>query len=189
MAELPSNQRAEDSGVKGGDLAAKTKPTKSTYKTNALSKSKTGKEEEEVTAESLQRAAKERTYTARATIIGNPNIKAGMLIEINNVGKKFGGKWWVKTVTHKITTGGYLTDLELQRDALGSNDGSKKGRDSGVVKSSTSTKKATTNKSNTTNSTVNSTTTNSSKSSSGKKLKVNAETGEYYWVDGNGKRI
>lgn len=188
MAEKPSVARADDSGVKGGDLATKTQPTKKSYKTNALSNSKTGKEEEEITAESLQRAAKERTYTARATIIGNPNIKAGMLIEINNVGKKFGGKWWVKTVRHKITTGGYLTDLELQRDALGSNDGNKKGRDSGVVKSSSSSTKKNSN-STTTNSTVNSKTTNSSKSSSGKKLKVDAETGSYYWVDGNGNRI
>lgn len=169
--------------VKGDDLPKVVKPSSSTHKTNALAKTKTGAEEEEVTAESLQRGAKERTYTARATIIGNPNIQAGMLIEINNVGKKYGGKWWVKTVRHKISTSGFLTELELQRDALGTKDGTAKGRDSGVVTKNKTTK-ATTKKATTTPVTKSTTTApaKSTNTGGGKRLQVNAETGEYTWV-------
>lgn len=120
---------------KGGDTPAKVTPTKESNKTNSLSKSKTGAEEEEVTAATLQRDYKERTYTARASIIGNPHIKPGMLISIKNVGKKYGGKWWVKSVTHRLDSSGYITELDLQRDALGNKDGVDKGRTDGTVTS------------------------------------------------------
>lgn len=56
------------------------------------------------------------TVKLKASIIGDPNLKAKSIIEWRGLGKRLSGKYYVKTVTHKIDASGYLCDLECRRD-------------------------------------------------------------------------
>lgn len=51
--------------------------------------------------------------------IGIPEITSGGLIEIQGVGKKWSGNWYMKTITHTIDSSGYITKIDSTRNALG----------------------------------------------------------------------
>lgn len=55
--------------------------------------------------------------TGRGSIIGNPKLKARMLIELKGLGRRFSGNYYVTSVTHTIDAGGYRTDFEVKRNA------------------------------------------------------------------------
>jgi len=56
----------------------------------------------------------EQRTTMNAVVFGNPSIIAGSNIVINNIPKKWSGKWYVKEVVHTITVHeGYITKLSL----------------------------------------------------------------------------
>lgn len=59
--------------------------------------------------------------TAKAMLHGNPDIKVGTTIEVSEVGKKFGGHWYVSGVTHSVVVGGsgFRTQLSLKRSRGG----------------------------------------------------------------------
>jgi murein DD-endopeptidase MepM/ murein hydrolase activator NlpD len=135
--------------------------SKGGYQTNPFSPDGTNMGEEVVTAESIQRANKERTYTARAVVTGNPHIEPNILVKINNVGDRFGGLWWVRSVNHLIGMSAYETELDLQRDALNSDEGAQNGREDGTVEK-----------------------TKGTESKKDDKVKVDAETGEVTYPEG-----
>ncbi len=58
-------------------------------------------------------------FEADIDCIGIPEIKAGGLVTIFGVGKKWSGNWYVKTVRHTIDSGGYRTSLECTRNGIG----------------------------------------------------------------------
>ena len=82
-------------------------------------------------AELKNYAAFRKTYlnvfraAASMQIIGDPYIHPMDIIRVNIVMRSglphpaFSGRWLVKSVSHKITAGSYLTDLELIRDSVG----------------------------------------------------------------------
>lgn len=52
---------------------------------------------------------------ASATAFGRVDIAAGMMIDVRQLGKRFGGAYYVNTVTHGLTdSGGLRTTLELK---------------------------------------------------------------------------
>jgi phage protein D len=51
--------------------------------------------------------------------IGNPSIRAGIIIELKDLGEKFSGLYYVDTVTHTISESGYLTNFTVKRNARG----------------------------------------------------------------------
>lgn len=110
-----------------------THSAKGENQTNPFTESLTNKEADNAKNAAETRANKEKTYTARATVIGDPSLKANTLIKINNVGSKFGGHWWIKTVTHKIGSSGYLCDLDLQKDAIATEDADTSGHQGGPI--------------------------------------------------------
>ena len=57
--------------------------------------------------------------TADCDCVGIPEIKAGSIVTVNGVGKKWGGNWYVKNANHTIDNSGFSTKLELSRNALG----------------------------------------------------------------------
>ena len=71
--------------------------------------------EEKIQAE-FKKAELEQV-TAEMTVIGNPFLRSGVLLRINNVGKRFSGLWYIKEVRHVINGSGYLCDCQLQRNA------------------------------------------------------------------------
>ncbi len=55
--------------------------------------------------------------TGRGSVIGNPELRARMVIELKGLGKRFSGKYYVTSATHTIDAGGYRTDFEVKRNA------------------------------------------------------------------------
>lgn len=53
-----------------------------------------------------------------ATCVGRTDLRAGMVVRIDGVGKRFGGRYYVPTVTHTYTPSlGYRTHFTLRRNA------------------------------------------------------------------------
>jgi hypothetical protein len=53
--------------------------------------------------------------TASASIIGNPRIKAGKVINIDGIPGQFGGKYRVTSATHTIDTS-YRTQFDMRKE-------------------------------------------------------------------------
>jgi hypothetical protein len=71
-------------------------------------------------AENYQRQAQLNALTADLEIFGWPAIEAGIAIGVDNVADLFRGKWWVKKAIHRIDrTTGYITRMDMQKNALG----------------------------------------------------------------------
>jgi uncharacterized protein len=73
----------------------------------------------EVAKNSTQKVNKDASLnelTATLVIEGDPDVKAGDIITIGGVGKKFGGNWYATKVKHSIQSG-YTTTIELSKNA------------------------------------------------------------------------
>jgi uncharacterized protein len=59
------------------------------------------------------------TYiTGQATCPGNPQVRAGRVVEMAGVGKRFGGLYYVTATTHTYAPGrGYRTEFEVRRNS------------------------------------------------------------------------
>ena len=58
--------------------------------------------------------SKEKVVTCYMTVVGRPLLETSMVINLQNVGKRWSGLWYVKKCTHRMDAGtGYLCDLEL----------------------------------------------------------------------------
>jgi uncharacterized protein len=53
----------------------------------------------------------------RGSCIGNPGLKARMVIDLKGLGKKFSGPYYITSTTHTIGGSGYQTDFEVKRNA------------------------------------------------------------------------
>jgi phage protein D len=54
-----------------------------------------------------------------ATTVGLPDLRAGMKVDILNVGARFSGRYFITQTTHTINDSGYLTQFKAQRDDPG----------------------------------------------------------------------
>jgi phage protein D len=50
--------------------------------------------------------------------IGIPKIRTGVCINMDKMGKRFSGKYYVSKTTHTINNSGYRTNFTVQRNAL-----------------------------------------------------------------------
>jgi phage protein D len=55
--------------------------------------------------------------TAEGTAIGQPNLRAGEVVELARLGQRFNGFYYVTAATHTINQKGYLTHFCAQRNA------------------------------------------------------------------------
>lgn len=70
-------------------------------------------------ADAHYRASTEAEVEARATIVGDPEIRAKNVVTITGIGNALSGNWYVKKITHKVAVGAtYVCDLELIRNGL-----------------------------------------------------------------------
>ncbi len=51
--------------------------------------------------------------------IGTPSLRTGVNVRIEGVGKRFSGRYYVKSVRHSIGDGGYTTTFEVRRGGSG----------------------------------------------------------------------
>jgi uncharacterized protein involved in type VI secretion and phage assembly len=54
-------------------------------------------------------------FEGSGSTIGNPGIRAGDMIEIRGIGKRFNGKYTLSRVTHTINGSGYQTQFEVSQ--------------------------------------------------------------------------
>lgn len=69
-------------------------------------------------AANIGRGKKEKKLQASIRVVGNPILETGQQIDIQNVGKKHSGKWYIHQITHSLEHGqGYVTDMVLSRQS------------------------------------------------------------------------
>jgi phage protein D/phage baseplate assembly protein gpV len=61
----------------------------------------------------------EGLYEGSGACIGNPELRAGDLVEVTGVGKRFGGRYRLRTVRHSIDDRGYVTEFEVAQTSTG----------------------------------------------------------------------
>lgn len=69
-------------------------------------------------AQSILNKASDGLISGDLQCIGIPEIRAGVNINIGKVGKRFSGKYYVKSTTHTINDSGYKTSFNVKRNAL-----------------------------------------------------------------------
>ena len=55
--------------------------------------------------------------TGEGTAIGNTDIRAGRIIQLNKLGRRFSGPYYVKSSTHSLDASGYSTRFSVERNA------------------------------------------------------------------------
>jgi phage protein D len=56
--------------------------------------------------------------TGSASAIGDPSIRAGIMIELDNLGPDFSGVYRVRSTNHTIDSGGYRTTFEVRKEIV-----------------------------------------------------------------------
>jgi len=54
----------------------------------------------------------------RGSVPGLPDLRAGTVLEIDGLGDRFSGRYYVTGTTHSIGTGGYTTQFECRREEI-----------------------------------------------------------------------
>ena len=57
-----------------------------------------------------------KSIEAEAVTIGLPYLKARETIQIENIGKKFSGKWRITRIRHEISSSGYTCTMTLNKN-------------------------------------------------------------------------
>jgi uncharacterized protein len=77
----------------------------------------TPQEARKVAGEALERNAKEM-LTASGSTVGLPDLRAGCVVQIEGVGKRYSGRHFVTGTTHTIGDNGYTTQFTCRREEL-----------------------------------------------------------------------
>jgi phage protein D len=54
--------------------------------------------------------------TADAKVVGLPDLRAGQIVQITNLGARLSGRYFVTKTTHTINDGGYVTSFTCRRE-------------------------------------------------------------------------
>ncbi len=65
----------------------------------------------------LEGIAKEMVKATGSTV-GLPDLRAGVVLEIDGLGERFSGRYFVLATTHAIADSGYTTQFECRREEL-----------------------------------------------------------------------
>lgn len=60
----------------------------------------------------------ENEVKATAQLLGHPLITCSRVIEIDNVGQRYSGDWYVKKVTHEMSNGDYTCNVDFKKKSL-----------------------------------------------------------------------
>jgi len=78
----------------------------------------TSKEQAEAKAKSELNRASDGLIEGDGECIGLPQLRKGINIRLEKMGKRFSGKYYVKSTTHTIDDGGYRTRFTAKRNAI-----------------------------------------------------------------------
>lgn len=54
--------------------------------------------------------------SGQGSTVGDPRIKAGTVVQLEGIGKQFGGRYRVTSATHSFGSSGYTTSFEVRKD-------------------------------------------------------------------------
>jgi phage protein D len=74
----------------------------------------TSKEEAKALATALLRERAYNYITANGQVIGIPDLRPGDKIEVQGLGKRFSGEYYVTKVDHTLGSSGFLTSLDVR---------------------------------------------------------------------------
>lgn len=77
----------------------------------------TPEEAETLALETLQRIAKE-LVTGTASVVGLPQLRAGSVVQLGGLGRRFSGRYFVTTTTHTLGDAGYTTQFGCRREEV-----------------------------------------------------------------------
>lgn len=75
-------------------------------------------EEADQRARALYNLRAQELVTGSGATIGIPDLRAGLVVQIEGIGKRFSGPYYLKQVVHTISSGGYLTTFIAKRDSV-----------------------------------------------------------------------
>jgi phage protein D len=67
--------------------------------------------------QTLERIAKD-LVTGSASVVGLPDIRAGSILQLAGLGRRFSGRYFVTTTTHAVNDSGYTTQVGCRREEL-----------------------------------------------------------------------
>ncbi len=79
----------------------------------------TSQQEAEQLASTLLKDHARKFVTGSGATIGLPKLRTGQLVDIDGLGFRFNGEYYVTQVTHTLGGGGYLTTFAVQRNSIG----------------------------------------------------------------------
>jgi phage protein D len=74
-------------------------------------------------AQAILKDRHKEMVTASATCVGLPDLRAGQKVEIQGLGARFSGTYFITGSTHTIGDGGYITKFDARREVSGSLEG------------------------------------------------------------------
>jgi hypothetical protein len=74
-------------------------------------------------AEARFKKAEEAAIKMTVTLVGDPQLAAKSVIELKGISKMLSGKYYLKSVKHKIDSSGYSCEGGVQKDAVGRRSG------------------------------------------------------------------
>ena len=72
-----------------------------------------------------KKSGTQKILEAKLTVVGNPLMKINALLTMKNVTKRFDGNWFIVGIRHTISSGGFITENTLSRNASKKADTSK----------------------------------------------------------------
>lgn len=70
-------------------------------------------------ADARFRVAEQRAVRLKLTVVGDPTLAAGSVIEVRQISRLLSGRYYVRSATHSVSGDGYTTELSLRRDGVG----------------------------------------------------------------------
>ncbi len=105
--------------IAGTFNAAKTvKPTETT---NSMPSANTSLDHLKNKANKKKKGDSEKVLVATLTIEGDPTLLADEIITMAGVAKMHAGNWYIEKIKHNISSSGYITTLELSKNAINKN--------------------------------------------------------------------
>lgn len=70
-------------------------------------------------ADGQYRRTQHTTVKLAATVVGDPSLLAKTVVELQGIGQRLSGKYYIKDAVHRIDSSGYVTELKTLRDGHG----------------------------------------------------------------------
>ena len=116
---IVESARRDDADVDDPDFDRETIRRASRGRTEVISDepAEDGEEARDRAARAMGEIKRE-TMTASGRTVGLPDLRAGSVVEINGVGERFSGRWFVTATRHRLGTSGYTTGFDCRREEV-----------------------------------------------------------------------